>query len=184
MNFDKDSNYDSRVRFHHFEISGTDGGMGTIAYVMDKNRNQNVRSVRFACSFCAPEDQFSKKKGRVKSYGKLLSEKGHFTMNISIPHQEKGYFTIVNDSLREFALSKSPTFNVLRKAFYALASLVTVRVSDLPDVCMFLDSNGHVFEKKGNQIIDLDGNSPAPDPDDLVISTNEDWLNDAKTLVK
>ena len=105
-------------------------------------------------------------------------------MNISIPYQERGYFTIVNDSLREFALSKSPTFNVLRKAFYALASLVTVRVSDLPDVCMFLDSNGHVFEKKGNQIIDLDGNSPAPDPDDLVVSTNEDWLNDAKTLVK
>jgi hypothetical protein len=184
MQFLKDTNFDSRVRFHHFEISGTDGAMGTIAYVMDKNKSSDVRQVRFACSFCAPEDQFSKKKGRAKSHGRLLSENDHHTMNISLSSDQKGYFTTVNNFLRNFCLTKTPTFNVLKKSYYALGGIGITKVSELPDVCMFLDSKGHIFEKKGTQIIDMDGDHEIPHENDVVLSVDESWLNDTKNLVK
>jgi hypothetical protein len=184
MQFAKDSNFDSRVRFHHFEIDGTDGGMGTIAYVMDNNKSSDVRQVRFAYSFCAPEDQFSKKKGRAKSHGRLLSETEYHTMNVSIPSDQKGYFTTINNSLRNFCLTKTPTFNILKKSYYALGAISVSRFKDLPDVCMFLDAQGHIFEKKGTKIVDMDGENSPPGENDQVVTVDESWLNDTKNLVK
>lgn len=56
------------VRFHHFGI-GT--GRCTIAYQIDENRDADERYVRFACSFAAPNDDFSKRKGRAIAFGRL-----------------------------------------------------------------------------------------------------------------
>lgn len=181
-----DPNFEPRIRYHHFEISGTDGGRATIAYVMDKNRNSDTRTIKFACSFCNPGDQFIKRKGRAKSAGRLISDGEHYSMNVSIKSDTEGYFSIINGFLREFCLARTPYFPIMRKSFYALNAIIPLKLKDLPDVCMFIESStGRMFQKNGPVIFHSDGIYPAPqDKETLCLTTDEYWLNDAINLVK
>jgi hypothetical protein len=66
------SELNPEVRFRHFEFY--DGHI-TVAYQLDDNRDSEQRYVRAAAAFCSPYDQFTKKKGRLISEGRLKAGK-------------------------------------------------------------------------------------------------------------
>ena len=139
------NNHENRIRFHHFWIEGAEARC-TVAYKLDENKNSPTREVTYAAAFCAPEDQFSKKKGRLKAAGRLTKHAKKLLVSFGEAH---GFYSHVNSLLRAELMRMSPEFSTLTKQLRTLERVFEVSFEALPDVCFFSKDNV-VFHKKGN----------------------------------
>ncbi len=64
--------FEDRVKFHYF---GLGSGRVTIAYKLDSDRDNPIRTVQFGFAFCSPKDFFSKKDYNVPVYGEVFEPK-------------------------------------------------------------------------------------------------------------
>lgn len=80
--------FEDRVKFHYF---GLGSGRVTIAYQLDSDRDNPIRSVRFGFAFCSPKDLFSKKDFKVPVYGEVFEPKYNKMVKQIVSHTvEKG----------------------------------------------------------------------------------------------
>lgn len=93
------TNIPASVRFIHLrpeELTNSRGG-ATLAYVGDTNSDGN-KVTKIAVAFCNPADNYSKKLGRVKSYGRLQQ------LNVgSTQPDDSRYFVVEGDDPRAAA---------------------------------------------------------------------------------
>ena len=83
--------------FYHRPLSG---GVLTVAYQIDENREEIDRNIVYAFAFCCPEDQFVKKTGRQKAEGRLKSKDDKYRGWATIPiDKNKSFYNQVTTFL-------------------------------------------------------------------------------------
>lgn len=77
---------DNRVKFAYYDVNG---GKVTAAFRVLGERNDPVRTVEYACSYCSPLDRFEKPKGRMIATNRLNCERTVKSLNLSIEYGNK-----------------------------------------------------------------------------------------------
>lgn len=77
---------DDRVKFAYYDVNG---GKVTAAFKILGNRNDPVRTIQYACSFCSPLDRFEKPKGRLIASNRLNCARTAKTISVPIEYNNK-----------------------------------------------------------------------------------------------
>ena len=125
--------FEDRVKFHYF---GLGSGRVTVAYQMDNDRDNDVRTARFGFAFCSPKDFFSKRDYKKPIYGQVFEpkynknvkrvvdykvEKGGrsratemlmgapFELTVSIPEDDNAVLCVL-DAIEQFCYEHAPSW--------------------------------------------------------------------------
>lgn len=90
---------EERVFFNHYKFDLSEKacfgrekeriGRVTVAFTLDDNIGGSEREVNYAFAYCAPGDNFERKLGRIKSGGRLNSDRYRNTAKVKINPDER-----------------------------------------------------------------------------------------------